>query len=108
VGHAFLQLITERVATTLELLPERVDLLSFVVEIAVAFTILGTAMLLLGGRTAGQPVIVRRPQRFAILGAVIAISVFSSVYAIPEGRMNICWISIATTACPSGSRGWQL
>jgi hypothetical protein len=54
MGHAFLQLITERVATTFELLPERVDLLSFVVEIAAATTILGSAMLLFGGQEDGR------------------------------------------------------
>ena len=81
MGHAFLQLITERVATTFELLPERVDLLSFVVEIAAATTILGSAMLLLGGQNDGRaPGIVSRPQRFAILGAVLAVALFTILY----------------------------
>lgn len=79
--YAFLQSIAEQVATTFELLPERVDLLSFVVEIAAATTILGSAMLLLGGQRDGQgPWIVSRPQRFAILGAVLAVVVFTIVY----------------------------
>jgi hypothetical protein len=65
MAHAFLQSIAERVATTFEVLPERVDLLSFVVEIAAATTILGSAMLLIRGEKGGQGRRqVPRPQRF--------------------------------------------
>jgi hypothetical protein len=79
--HVFLHLVTERVATTFELLPERVDLLSFVVEMAAATTIFGSAIILLGGQNAGrQPGSVSRPQRFAILGAVVAVGIFLALY----------------------------
>lgn len=78
--HAFLQLIIERVATTFELLPERVDLLSFVVEMAAATTILGSAAILLRGQAGRRPTTVPRPQRLAILGAVVAIALFFTLY----------------------------
>ena len=79
--HAFLQSVMEQAATTFELLPERVDLLSFVVEMAAATTILGSAIILLGDRKVRrQPGIVSRPQRFAILGAVVAVGVFLALY----------------------------
>jgi hypothetical protein len=81
MGHAFLQSITERLATTFELLPERVDLLSLVVEMATVFTVLGTGILLLSDRRAGrQPRTVRRVERLAILGAFVAVAGFFSVY----------------------------
>jgi len=80
MGHAFLQSITEWLATTFELLPERVDLLSLVVEMAAAFTVLGTGILLLSDRRTGRSREVKRVERLAILGAVVAVAGFFSVY----------------------------
>lgn len=83
MGHAFLQPIIELVATNFELLPQRVDFLSFVLEIAAASVILGTVALL-RGMGGGQPGAVTRPERMALLGALIATALFWGIYLIQK------------------------
>jgi hypothetical protein len=69
-------------ATTVELLPERIDLIGFALQLSGLFAILGTAALLIDRRLPRW--IPRRVEIWALAGAGAALVLFLVVWLIDE------------------------